>query len=182
MNKQESDIMKILLQTPFINQRMLAEASGHSLGVVNRSVKELVAQGYLDEQLWPTSRAKKEFQERSPKRAIILAAGFGMRMVPINTEVPKGLLLKYQLDERKVSAGILAVYILSGLSGGIYMGKTAERKRYLWGMILGSIYWGILMLLTIFSGAGTGSGVKGAFLTLLICAGSSTLGAMVTGA
>jgi len=62
------------------------------------------------------------------------------------------------------------------------MGKTAERKRYLWGMILGSIYWGILMLLTIFSGAGTGSGVKGAFLTLLICAGSSTLGAMVTGA
>ena len=49
MNKQESDIMKILLQTPFINQRMLAEASGHSLGVVNRSVKELVAQGYLDE-------------------------------------------------------------------------------------------------------------------------------------
>ena len=62
------------------------------------------------------------------------------------------------------------------------MGKTAERKRYLWGMILGSIYWGILMLLTIFSGAGTGPGVKGAFLTLLICAGSSTLGAMVTGA
>ena len=49
-------------------------------------------------------------------------------------------------------------------------------------MILGSIYWGILMLLTIFSGGGTGSGVKGAFLTLLICAGSSTLGAMVTGA
>ena len=63
-----------------------------------------------------------------------------------------------------------------------FQGKTAERKRYLWGMILGSIYWGILMLLTIFSGAGTGSGVKGAFLTLLICAGSSTLGAMVTGA
>ena len=103
-----------------------------------------------------------------------LVSGAGLLLLAL-------LLLKYQLDERKVSAGILAVYILSGLSGGIYMGKTAERKRYLWGMILGSIYWGILMLLTIFSGAGTGS-VKGAFLTLLICAGSSTLGAMVTGA
>jgi len=88
-----------------------------------------------------------------------------------SSRVIKGLIVSY-----------LAVYILSGLSGGIYMGKTAERKRYLWGMILGSIYWGILMLLTIFSGGGTGSGVKGAFLTLLICAGSSTLGAMVTGA
>ena len=95
-----------------------------------------------------------------------LVSGAGLLLLAL-------LLLKYQLDERKVSAGILAVYILSGLSGGIYMGKTAERKRYLWGMILGSIYWGILMLLTIFSGAGTGSGVKGAFLTLLICAGSS---------
>ena len=27
-----------------------------------------------------------------PQQAVILAAGFGMRMVPINTEVPKGLL------------------------------------------------------------------------------------------
>ena len=99
-----------------------------------------------------------------------LVSGAGLLLLAL-------LLLKYQLDERKVSAGILAVYILSGLAGG-----TAERKRYLWGMILGSIYWGILMLLTIFSGAGTGPGVKGAFLTLLICAGSSTLGAMVTGA
>ena len=116
-------------------------------------------------------------QKSSRKGLIVsyLVSGAGLLLLAL-------LLLKYQLDERKVSAGILAVYILSGLSGGIYMGKTAERKRYLWGMILGSIYWGILMLLTIFSGAGTGSGVKGAFLTLLICAGSSTLGAMVTGA
>lgn len=64
-----------------------------------------------------------------------LVSGAGLLLLAL-------LLLKYQLDERKVSAGILAVYILSGLSGGIYMGKTAERKRYLWGMILGSIYWG----------------------------------------
>ena len=129
MNKQESDIMKILLQTPFINQRMLAEASGHSLGVVNRSVKELVAQGYLDEQLWPTSRAKKEFQERSPKRAIILAAGFGMRMVPIYTEVPKGLLEvnKEPLIERQIrqlhEVGIREIYVVVGF--------MKERYEYL---------------------------------------------------
>ena len=60
MNKQESDIMKILLREPFSNQRILAESSGHSLGVVNRSVKELVVQEYLDEQLQPTEKAKKE--------------------------------------------------------------------------------------------------------------------------
>lgn len=42
MNKQESDILNTLLLEPFINQRILAEESGHSLGVVNRSLKELI--------------------------------------------------------------------------------------------------------------------------------------------
>jgi len=37
-------------------------------------------------------KAITEFKQKTPQRAIILAAGFGMRMVPINTEVPKGLL------------------------------------------------------------------------------------------
>lgn len=37
-------------------------------------------------------REVKNLKEKKTKRAIILAAGFGMRMVPINTEIPKGLL------------------------------------------------------------------------------------------
>ena len=48
MNKQESDILNALLLEPFINQRILAEVSGHSLGVVNRSLKELIKTDYLD--------------------------------------------------------------------------------------------------------------------------------------
>ena len=42
MKKQEKDILKILIEEPFINQRILAEASHHSLGVVNRSLQELM--------------------------------------------------------------------------------------------------------------------------------------------
>lgn len=92
MNKQEGDILNALLIEPFINQRILAEVSGHSLGVVNRSLKELIKMDYLDEAIRPTVKAITEFKEKTPQRAIILAAGFGMRMVPINTEMPKGLL------------------------------------------------------------------------------------------
>lgn len=50
MNKQESDILRTLITEPFINQRILSEESGHSLGVVNRSIKELIKVGYLDEE------------------------------------------------------------------------------------------------------------------------------------
>ena len=55
MNKQESDILNALLLEPFINQRVLAEVSGHSLGVVNRSLKELIKAGYLNEANCPTA-------------------------------------------------------------------------------------------------------------------------------
>ena len=92
MNLQESDILKTLLNEPFINQRILSEASGHSLGVVNRSLKQLIDEGYLDEQAHFTAKAQQEIKEKAPRNAIILAAGFGMRMVPINLSTPKALL------------------------------------------------------------------------------------------
>lgn len=90
MNKQESDILNALLLEPFINQRILAEVSGHSLGVVNRSLKKLIKSGYIDDSIRPTAKAVSVFKQNTPQRAIILAAGFGMRMVPINTRNAQG--------------------------------------------------------------------------------------------
>lgn len=92
MNKQEADVLKTLFLEPFINQRILADLCGHSLGVVNRSLKNLITDGYLDEQIKVTAKAKSEMSLSAPKNAVILAAGFGMRMVPINTQSPKALL------------------------------------------------------------------------------------------
>lgn len=90
--KQESDILYNIYHDPFVNQRILSETSGHSLGVVNRSLKRLIARGYLDENARLTSRSHDLFRSRAPQNAIILAAGFGMRMVPINITTPKALI------------------------------------------------------------------------------------------
>ena len=120
MNTQECDILNLILSNTYTNQRTLAEDSGHSLGIVNRSIKTLIAEGYLDESIQPTPKALRELTEASPKRAIILAAGFGMRMVPINTEAPKGLLEVHgePLIERQIrqlhAAGIHEIYIVVG--------------------------------------------------------------------
>ena len=70
MNKQESDILNVLLLEPFINQRVLAEVSGHSLGVVNRSLKELIKAGYLNEAICPTAKAVSEYKNKTPKREL----------------------------------------------------------------------------------------------------------------
>lgn len=120
MNIQEQDILNEIISDKFINQRQLAETSGHSLGVVNRSLKRLIQEGYLDASMSPTEKARQEFREKKPQRAIILAAGFGMRMVPINMEIPKGLLeIKGEkLIERLIlqlqEANVREIYIVVG--------------------------------------------------------------------
>lgn len=92
MNKQECDILNVLYSQPYVNQRILAQCSGHSLGIVNKALKSLRDKNYLDSYMCLTEKAHTFFSERAPKRAVILAAGYGMRMVPINTEIPKGLI------------------------------------------------------------------------------------------
>ena len=120
MNNQESDIMNTLLLEPYINQRILAETCGHSLGIVNRSLKSLIKNGYLDELIRPTEKAYHEIRIKAPNNAIILAAGFGMRMVPINTEVPKALLevngerLIERIIKQLHEVGIKEIYVVVG--------------------------------------------------------------------
>lgn len=61
-----------------------------------------------------------KIQCNRPKNAVILAAGFGMRMVPINTEMPKGLLevqgeiLIERLIRQLQEAGIKDITIIVG--------------------------------------------------------------------
>lgn len=120
MNKQESDVLLFLYQEPFINQRIVSEQTGHSLGVVNRSIKNLMAEGYLDDSCQLTERAQATIREMTPKNAVILAAGFGMRMVPINRETPKALLevngepLIERLITQLHEVGIQKIYVVVG--------------------------------------------------------------------
>lgn len=120
MNKYESDILKILYQHAYTNQRMISEISRHSLGIVNRSINNLVEQGYLNDNFTITSKAQLLFERNKPQRAVILAAGFGMRMVPINTETPKALIEVNgeRLIERQIKqlhdVGITEIYVIVG--------------------------------------------------------------------
>ena len=92
MNKQEADILRTIFAEPYINQRVLSEVSGYSLGVVNRSLRNLAKEGYVNEDSRPTPKAAHECAAKAPRNAVILAAGFGMRMVPINLTAPKAMM------------------------------------------------------------------------------------------
>ena len=117
MNIQEYELMNILADERYKNQRELSEKTGYSLGKINSALKTLVETGYLDGQMGLTKKAGNEMEEKRPKNAVILAAGFGMRMVPINVEVPKGILevhgepLIERLIRQLLEAGVIAATI-----------------------------------------------------------------------
>lgn len=92
MNVQEYEVVNVLADEGYKNQRELAERTGYSLGKVNSALKTLGIFGYVNEKMELTTKAKEEIERKKPRNAVILAAGFGMRMVPINVEVPKGIL------------------------------------------------------------------------------------------
>ena len=72
--------------------RLVAEKDGTCLMGLYENLKKLMEDGYINDDVQLTSRSYQMIKERAPRNAIILAAGFGMRMVPINLSVPKALL------------------------------------------------------------------------------------------
>lgn len=126
MNKKEGDILRLLTEERNATQRILSEISGYSLGNVNAIVQTLVEKNYINEDLVVTENGLCELQRTSPHNAVILAAGYGMRMVPINLEKPKGLLeargevLIERLIRQLHDAGISEIYIVVGFMKECY--------------------------------------------------------------
>lgn len=90
------------------------------------------------------------------------------------------LLYKFELDEKFVSAGIVAIYVTSTLIGGIIIGKLVRVKRFLWGMTLGVLYFAMLLVITLgIYRTLNGDGVN-LMTTLILCAGGGMAGGMIS--
>ncbi|MDY5987018.1 TIGR04086 family membrane protein [Sporofaciens sp. SGI.106] len=90
------------------------------------------------------------------------------------------LLYKLELDEKAVSAGIIAIYITSTLVGGIVIGKMAKMRRFFWGLCLGIIYFLLLLLITLGVYRTLDSSGVNMLTTFVLCAGGGMIGGMIS--
>lgn len=89
------------------------------------------------------------------------------------------LLFKFSLPAKVIGAGITMIYIISSLIGGLMVGKKMQVRKFVWGLILGSAYFGVLLLVSLVAGGGAGNVSANLFLTYALCAGSGMLGGML---
>ena len=85
----------------------------------------------------------------------------------------------YDLSEKTVRIGILAVYIISTFAGGFAMGKMGKTRKFLRGFMLGMLYF--LLLLAI--SAGIYRSVQGGMqmmIAWILCGAGGMLGGMVS--
>ena len=90
------------------------------------------------------------------------------------------LLYKMELTENIVTIGITAIYVVSGLLGGIIIGKRMKTRRFLWGIIMGAAYFLVLLIGSALLNRGLTSDMLHIGLTLVMCMGSGMIGGMVS--
>ncbi|MCL2079590.1 MAG: NTP transferase domain-containing protein [Oscillospiraceae bacterium] len=117
-------ICRELINNPKATQRELASGGGISLGIVNATINQCKTEGLLEsadaQGLFLTKKGLAELEKYRVRNAIILAAGFGSRCVPMTYETPKGLLSVYgePMIERQIKQlhekGITEIIIVVG--------------------------------------------------------------------
>lgn len=123
-------------------QRDLAQAMGLSLGTCNSLIKEALADELIsyDAEGGEYSllyKGKDYLEQYRVDSAVILAAGFGSRFVPLTFETPKGLLEVF--GERMIERQIAQLHEVGVRDITIVVGYLKEKFEYLidkWGVKL----------------------------------------------
>ena len=102
-----------------LTQREIATAADLSVGTVNRAMADLHERGFVREGVL-SAAGLEALEPYRVKRAVLIAAGFGSRLVPITLNTPKPLIrvqgrrIIDSLLDAVYAAGIEEVYVVRG--------------------------------------------------------------------
>lgn len=136
LTRKQFDILALLEEADTkVSQRELADMSGYGLGTVNKVVKEMTECGCIEDGAI-TEKGLALLEPYRVKRAIVIAAGFGSRMVPITLNTPKPLVRVHgeriidSILDAIVKVGIEEIYLVRG-----YLAEQFDQLLYKYPMI-----------------------------------------------
>jgi DNA-binding Lrp family transcriptional regulator len=88
LSRKQFDLLEALAMSKKpMTQRDLEKRTGHSLGTINRVMKELTEAGYAGDGII-TNAGLEALEPYRAKRAVFIAAGFGTRLSPLAEDAP----------------------------------------------------------------------------------------------
>ena len=90
------------------------------------------------------------------------------------------LLYRFGLSENIVTIGITGIYVLATFLSGFLAGKREQTKRFLWGLLMGLLYFLLLSAVSLIVDSSTFSLGRGFITTLILCCAGGMLGGMLS--
>lgn len=136
LSRKQFDVLSSLaVSGAKLSQRQLEDVTGHSLGTINKALKDLTDAGFVSGGAI-TPSGIDALEPYRAKKAIFIAAGFGTRLVPVTLNTPKPLVrvngkrIIDTLIDACLEAGISEIYIVRG-----YLSEQFDQLLYKYPMI-----------------------------------------------
>ena len=89
------------------------------------------------------------------------------------------LVSRVEQEELVANVGVIVVYVVSCALGGFLTGRMRGERKFLWGMLLGVIYFAILLAVSLVISGGELPDWMHLVTAMAICAGSGMAGGML---
>ena len=89
------------------------------------------------------------------------------------------MLYRFGISEKVVSLCIIGIYIAVTFLAGLIAGKRAGKRKFLWGLAMGVIYYAILVIVSLIVNRGPQDVAGNMATVFFLCAGSGMLGGMI---
>lgn len=90
------------------------------------------------------------------------------------------IMLKMSPSATFISAGMIISYIISTFIGGFIIGKKKKKQKYLWGLMMGVLYFVVLLAVSVLLQRGFDLQVNKMISTFFVCAIGGMFGGMVS--
>ncbi len=90
-----------------------------------------------------------------------------------------GMLYQLDMGNTQIRVGVIITYIVSVVAGGFYVGRKVKKREFLWGLILGLLYYSIHIAAVIAAEGVLPDRIVPATALALLCMGGGMLGGML---
>ncbi len=114
-------------------------------------------------------------------KGVAITLGIMIVLSAVLLAVMAAVLWKCGAGEAAVGGCVTAVYIIVNFSGGFIIGKKAAKHKFLWGILVGSIYFAAVFLIGMWTMGSDSYDVKNIVGNALLCIVSAMFGGMLAG-